>query len=607
MNINNISVNKYPISQILDPDSRAIYEIPKYQREYIWGPKQWEALFDDLMDHDEGYFLGSIICINTTTDAINSLKFEVVDGQQRITTISILLIAIYSYLLQNKEILDDEQQSDLLQLKKRLVLKKTNAVRVVPQKQNSNLEDYLSLLSDHDIIKRYSTPKNAGNRRIYHAYNYFKKRINALMQNNNSNKIALIFQILDKINSAIFVKIDVTNHSDAYTLFESLNDRGTPLTAVDLIKNLLLSKLDLEGKDSLDYYFDCWTKVLNNLGDDYSIQERFFRQNYNAFRKSINEPFITDSRIYPLGSIATRTTLLDIYEKIISKNPEGFLNEISEHAAFYAQITLQNIDELSDNLKDSYLNLQRVKGAPAYLLLMYLLKKQDALQLKKDDIIKINELLVNFFIRRNITDIPPTRDLTRLFMSFIEDIESKLYVGNELYKQLRNKLIINSASDSLFKERLSGPIYNQNSDAVRFILCMLARKGMTKENQQDLWAKYDSKQYRWTIEHIFPQGDNIPDCWIQMIANGDKDKAKEYQNKYVHTLGNLTITGYNSTLSNKSFQEKRDRKDTNGSYIGYRNGLNLNKDVCDKTEWTISIIKQRTINLVDQIVQLFQM
>lgn len=192
-------------------------------------------------------------------------------------------------------------------------------------------------------------------------------------------------------------------------------------------------------------------------------------------------------------------------------------------------------------------------------------------------------------------------------MSFIEDIESKLYVGNELYKQLRNKLIINSASDSLFKERLSGPIYNQNSDAVRFILCMLARKGMTKENQQDLWAKYDSKQYRWTIEHIFPQGDNIPDCWIQMIANGDKDKAKEYQNKYVHTLGNLTITGYNSTLSNKSFQEKRDRKDTNGSYIGYRNGLNLNKDVCDKTEWTISIIKQRTINLVDQIVQLFQM
>ena len=103
MNINNISVNKYPVSQILDTESKAVYEIPKYQREYTWGVKQWEALFDDLMEHDEGYFLGSIICINTTVDALNSLKFEVVDGQQRITTLSIFLAALYSYLSKNKE------------------------------------------------------------------------------------------------------------------------------------------------------------------------------------------------------------------------------------------------------------------------------------------------------------------------------------------------------------------------------------------------------------------------------------------------------------------------------------------------------------------------
>lgn len=605
MNINNISVNKYPISQVFDPESKAIYEIPKYQREYTWGPKQWEALFDDLTENKEGYFLGSIICINTTTDSINSLKFEVVDGQQRITTISILLTAIYSYLQQSKDFLDDEQQSDLLQLKKRLVLKKTNDIRVIPQKQNFNLDDYLSLLSEQGIIDKHSVPKNAGNRRIYHAYNYFKKRIKDFTETKD-NSIAGIFQIMDKVLASILVKIDVSNHSDAYTLFESLNDRGTPLTAVDLIKNLLLAKLDLNGTSSLDYYFGRWTEVLANLGDDYSLQERFFRQNYNAFRKSINEPFINDERTYPLGPIATRSTLLDIYQQIVSKDPEAFLNEISENAALYAQITLQNIDELSDQEKESYLNLQRVKGAPAYLLLMYLLKRQRELQLNKQDIIQINTLLVNFFIRRNIIDIPPTRDLTRLFMSFIEDIESKLYTGENIYKKLREKLISRSASDTAFKERLYGPIYDENSDAVRFILCMLAKQGMTKENQQDLWAKYDSKQYRWTIEHIFPQGNNIPECWVQMIAAGDIQKAKEYQNYYVHTLGNLTITGYNSTLSNKSFQEKRDRKDTNGAYIGYKNGLNLNKDVCDKSEWTIDIIKKRTTDLVDQIVQLFQ-
>lgn len=606
MNINNISVNKYPISQILDPESKAVYEIPKYQREYTWGPKQWEALFDDLMEHGEGYFLGSIICINTTVDAINSLKFEVVDGQQRITTLSIFLTALYSCLSKNREELDDDQQSDLLQLKKRLVLKKTDdEIRIIPQRQNSNLDDYLSLLSEHGIIAKRSTPKNAGNRRIYHAFNYFKKRIDEVIKN-EEQKIAAVFKILDKINSAIFVKIDVANHSDAYTLFESLNDRGTPLTAVDLIKNLLLAKLDLKGSASLDYYFGRWTEVLNNLGDDYSVQERFFRQNYNAFRKSINEPFINDDRQYPLGSIATRTTLLDIYEKIVSKNPEGFLNDISENSALYAQITLMNADDISDDLKESYLDLQRVQGVPAYLLLLYLLKRQQSLQLSKADIIKINVLLVNFFVRRNLTDMPPTRDLTRLFMSFIEEIETENYIGNTVYEKLRLKLLSKSASDELFEQRLNGPVYDENSDAVRFILCMLAKKGMTRETQQDLWAKYDSNQYKWTIEHIFPQGANIPDCWVDMIANGDREKAKEYQNTYVHTFGNLTITGYNSTLSNKSFLEKKERKDTNDRYIGYRNGLNLNSDVCDKDEWTVDIIKNRTKSLVTQIKEMFK-
>lgn len=148
MNLNNITVNKYPISQIFDTTIQAVYEIPKYQREYTWSLKQWEALFDDLIEHGEGYFLGSIICINITVDSLNHPKFEVVDGQQRLTTICIFLTALYSYLSKNKEALDEDQQSDLLRLKKRLVLKKTDdEIRVVPQRQNSNLDDYLSLLS----------------------------------------------------------------------------------------------------------------------------------------------------------------------------------------------------------------------------------------------------------------------------------------------------------------------------------------------------------------------------------------------------------------------------------------------------------------------------
>ena len=97
MNINSINVNKYPISQMFDPDSRTVFEIPKYQREYVWGTREWAALYDDLFENGEGYFLGSIICINSTTNTL-SPKFEVVDGQQRLTTTSLFLAALYDIL-----------------------------------------------------------------------------------------------------------------------------------------------------------------------------------------------------------------------------------------------------------------------------------------------------------------------------------------------------------------------------------------------------------------------------------------------------------------------------------------------------------------------------
>lgn len=605
MNINNINVNKYPVSQVFDPESKVVFEIPKYQREYTWGTREWEALFDDLVENDDGYFLGSIICINSATDSINAPKFEVVDGQQRLTTLSLFLAALHTALNEHKELLDEDQQSDILQLKRKLVLKKTQSdIRVVPQVQGNNRDDYLGLLAKIGIIPKRPMPNFAGLRRIVKAYNYFLKRINSLLDE-NSDVVICLFKILDKVNSAILVMIEVSNHADAYTLFESLNNRGTPLTAVDLIKNLLLARLDVSGEENLDYYFSRWTEILDDLGEEYSDQERFFRQNYNAFRKTLNAPFYKGERLYPLGTIATRSTMLDIYEKIITKNPVGALDELTENASIYAGIILNKVDGLTPQQRDSYLDLQRVQGAPSYLLLLFLIKNQESLQLNSDSIVKVCKLLINFFVRRNLTDIPPTRDLSRMFMAFIEEIEQNGYLGDEIYNNLRNKLIQNSASDELFEEKLRGPVYDDNSGATRFILCMMAKRSMTVENEKDLWRKTGSNQYVWSIEHIFPQGPNIPDEWVDMIAGGDREKAKEYQSLYVHTFGNLTITGYNSTLSNKAFAEKKERKNSDGQYIGYRNGLNLNDDVCDKDEWTVEIIKARTDRMVKEILSMF--
>ena len=606
MNINNINVNKYPISQMFDPDSKTVFEVPKYQREYVWGTREWAALYDDLVENDEGYFLGSIICINSTTNSLNP-KFEVVDGQQRLTTTSLFLAALYTILNEYKDNLDDEQLADLLQLKRKLVLKKTvQDLRVVPQVQGSNLDDYMGLMAKIGIIPKRAMPNFAGLRRIVKGFNYFKKRIETDVAE-SEEKIRSLFQILDKVNAAILVMIEVSNHADAYTLFESLNNRGTPLTSVDLIKNLLLARLDVTESDNLDYYFTRWREVLNNLGDDYSVQERFFRQNYNAFRNSLNNPFRKDERLYPLGIIATRSTMLDIYEKLVTYDPRKFLDEITENSTIYSSIILKKTESLAPELRDSFLDLQRVQGAPSYLFLMYLFKNKDSLSIDDACIAKITRLLINFFIRRNLTDTPPSRDLTRLFMAFIEEIEQNKYDGVSVYNNLRSKLINVSASDDLFAEKLHGPVYDENSGACRFILCMIAKTGMTQETYVDLWRQYDSKQYVWSIEHVFPQGINIPQAWVDMIADGDRIKAQEYQAMYVHTFGNLTITGYNSSLSNKSFEEKRDRKDSSGKYIGYRNGLNLNADIVNQDKWTIDIIKARTDTMVEKILEMFRL
>ena len=414
---------------------------------------------------------------------------------------------------------------------------------------------------------------------------------------------ALLY-LVGKFNSAILVGIEVDTHQDAYMLFESLNNRGVPLSAIDLIKNLLIATADKEGYSTDDYY-ERWKAILNNLIDDYSVQERFFRQYYNAFRDTLNEPFkgADASRKYPLGPLATRTTLLAIYEKLIKKDLKLIVDDLSQKSKDYSVIL--NISDEDRLYKEDLLNLERVQGSPAYIMLLYILSNQKQLNLSDENIVSIVRYLVVFFVRRNITDIPNTRKLTKLFMDIIDAV--KVMTGSSIVDVVKDNLMAVSAPDDLFVAKLNGPLYEENYDACRFVLCALEEQFQSKEIHTDLWAKDKSAKYVWTIEHIFPEGDNIPQEWVDMVADGDKMLAKSLQEEYVHTLGNLTITGYNSNLSNMSFDRKKNRKSRDGSKdIGYRNGLYLNADVVNQDEWKIANIKERTNRLVNEILKLFK-
>ena len=208
-------------------------------------------------------------------------------------------------------------------------------------------------------------------------------------------------------------------------------------------------------------------------------------------------------------------------------------------------------------------------------------------------------------MRRSLTDQPPTRDLARNAISLIEALRKK--PTEDVLETIRQEFQKQGwiAPDTLFRAKLEGNLYEENVDATRFVLCRMEESHQTKEKFTDLWKRDSSGDYIWTVEHIFPQGPNIPESWAKMIAGGDEAKAKEYREQHVHRLGNLTITGYNSKLGNKSFTEKRDRKDAAGKLVGYKNGLHLNAELREGDSWTVPDIEARTKILVDEAMTLF--
>lgn len=603
------NVNKYPIDEILKKDASFYYVIPKYQREYTWSYKEWDALYDDITENIEGYFIGSIICINTGDS--NYPRLEVIDGQQRLTTLCLFLLAIYRRLNEHKEEMDEDDLFEISWIRKTLQNSKNanNGLILLPQVQNYNQDDFSTVMFENGILKYAKKMPSYGRRKIYRCFSHFLYKIDQDLKESD-DKVATLLEIKKKVSNAMLVKIEVSSHSDAYILFESLNNRGTPLTAIDLMKNLIMARAEKVGL-TVDECFEQWKELLEYLTDDYATQERFFRYYYNAFKNKLNEPFRKDDlkKKDPLGIVATKSNLLQIYEKLINYDLQGFLDQILTVGRIFAE--LRDMEDDKTPYRRALLDLSRIQGVPSYQLLMFLIHNKEELQLTEDVIIKIVNLLKIFFVRRNVTDYPGTRDLNRIFMDTIASIENTGVKGDAVYATVVDILSKWVASDDLFEKRLNGDIYKENIGATRFILCALAQKSMTKETWTDLWEykQYEKSNHNvfiWTIEHIFPEGENIPQAWVDMIAGGNSDLANEYLQKYVHKLGNLTITGYNSSLSNFSFVQKRDRTNKEGKFIGYKNGLEVNHELANKDGWTINDIEERTERLVNEVLDLYR-
>jgi len=603
------------------------YHVPKYQREYTWGKNEWEQLLIDIEENDKGYFMGSIICIddNSELGPGEPRIFEIVDGQQRLTTLSIFLMSIYHRLSEFKKDMisseeEDDYRSKLSNIKKQLIDKKQKNssergcfkdksdkycfLRVQPSTQNNNYNDYLKILNDLEIIEGNYESKFCGVRRLYKAYTYFNNHL--------PDKYEEIINLLDKLNSLKFVHISVKSSSDAFLLFESLNNRGVPLSAMDIIKNKMLAHLE-----NIHNAYDEWQALLKYL-PEYKNQERFLRQFYNAFK------------VYPEIRIqnftrATKSNLIKIYEQLIKNNPKDTMNYLLEKGKIYNTFIEPNTNDLAEKRIKKLLDLERIGSAPSYLFLLYLFSLPSKHVDDKESV--IDEVLcffIKYYVRRNITDYPNTRNLDSINMDVIE----ACYQYNNEGKQLNSHFIMDqflnhkdkpSPFESL-KKGLENNLYHHNSGMARFVLTKLDEIYHSREYKPDLWARNEKGQLVWTIEHIFPQGQNIPPHWIDMIGNGNEEKTKEIHEKWVHCLGNLTLSGYNSQLSNASFKDKQNlhqNKTILGHKIniGYQNNLSLNKlefkinnetkSLATIEKWTEDGIKARNSAMTKKLLEIF--
>jgi len=609
------------------------YHIPRFQREYIWRKHNWSKLLEDIYDNDPGHYMGSVICVHDATVELSpsdEFIYEVVDGQQRLTTISLLLAAIYYKL--SKEVVekkpelkqDDDYIIKLNSIRQRLIKKvsltgnklpwgvfksgkTTYCLRVQPSTQENNLDDYQYVLKEVGILPEMPYPRNCGNRRIYRTYRYFYNHI--------SNDLDGLYDLLDRIYKLAFIHISEASQSKAFLLFETLNYRGVPLSAIDIIKNKMLATLDSKHGVNIEESYDSWQKILDNLPND-SDQDRFLRHFYNAFKYN---PDIKIERI----TRATRSNVINIYENLIKKNAKYIFDEFTTKSEIYNQLIEPEGNEFN-SLTTPLVDLERIGAVPSYIFLLYLFSLDSDKFADPHIFEKIINLLSKYYFRRNVTDYPNTRDLDAINIDLVEQCQSQIEKGNKLSYEFISSAVLSGrgrpSSIGEMRNALSDSLYENNEYMARYALAKLDEVSHSREYSPNLWARNEKDLYVWTIEHVFPQGRNIPEDWVQMIGNGDADLAKDIQDNWVHCLGNLTLSGYNSRLSNQSFQKKQGKSTANvfGNkiQIGYQNGLALNNiefkveehlsSLATSQEWKKEHIESRNHEMVEMLINLFK-
>lgn len=548
---------------IKQPDTQFV--IPVYQRNYDWTEKHCKVLLNDIMEagkNKKEHFIGSIVYVTDNKPATSVKELIVVDGQQRLTTITLIYLRLYKLLdeIGNQSLKDKIHEQYLIN---KFASTPDKKIKLKPTANNDKALKHI-----YDNVKISINEKS----NVIDNYIFFEKNIT---QNNYKN-------VLEGLANLIFVDMALDrNIDDPQRIFESLNSTGLDLSQGDLIRNYILMKLN--SKEQEEIYEKYWEYIEKDAKDE-------------SINKDMVSDFIRDFMTSEYNKIPNKNR---VYEEFKQKYSIDDLNEIKnylgvlkEYASYYNKL----LNPKKENDKDISLKLDNIKSLEvnvSYPFFLKIYKDYNDKIIDKEKFIYIIDLIESFVFRRFICEVP-TNAMNKIFMTLYRQIDKDNYV-----KSLEEYLCkLGSAQrfpkdDEVISKLKEKNIYESINQKRKMYLFEKLEQGLGK-------AVIDFSKTPYTIEHIFPQ--KPVKEWKKELNQKDYDIMQEK----LHTIANLTISANNGELGNKTFKEKQDMNVNNGEQGYIYSKLWLNEYLKQIEEWKPKNIEERFDKIKERFLKVWK-
>lgn len=533
------------------------YIIPVYQRKYDWKLENCRQLYNDLkkivLEGRSSHFFGSIV--SSVVPVGSRLEYHIIDGQQRLTTVTLLLLAMRNLIAQQKLVSQSGRLDE--QIAQRFLISPWAAaddqIKLRPVK--GDREALARLFGDEEDFDPASN--------LTHNYRFF---CDMLLKESIS-----IDELYAAIGKLEIISITLDHDDNAQLIFESLNSTGLALEEGDKIRNYIL--MGLNPREQNSYYDTYWTKIEKCTGNDVSS----FVRDYLSIKEQVTPTLNTvyhAFKVYADGIRQPITTLLD---------------DLLRYARLFEKLRTCKSGLGEKRLDDCLYRMSRLDIGVTRPFLMEVLRLNQDGKLSSQDVLMVFLTTEDYLFRRNICEVP-TNALNKIFLMLNKEIlrydgTTENYVEKFVYALLSKRESGRFPDDEEFSTALAAKqVYLMRGKYKAYLFERLENHGTIET--KDVYTHLDNKVY--TIEHIMPQ--HLTPAWTRALG----PNSAEIHSTWLHRLANLTLTGYNPNLSNKTFAEKRDAAE--GGYKA--SGLKMNQKIARKETWGLAELEERNHELV---------